>query len=131
MKKIALKAIGLAIGKTVRGRVARVILLVGLVPVLAIGAYLGLSLRDTLGGTANHHLESYSRVEAAAVANVVRQAEANIELLASNPILESPTASREEKRTQLLEAEAFFAVFEDITLVDASGRVIDSTTYAF
>jgi len=131
LRKIASRAIGLAIGKTVRGRVARIILLVGLLPVLGIGAYLGLSLRGTLGGTANHHLESYSLIEAAAVANVVRQAEANIELLASNPILESPTASREEKLTQLLEAEDFFGAFEDITLIDPSGRVIDSTTYVF
>ncbi len=131
MKKIAFRAIGLAVGTTVRGRVARIILVVGLLPLLGIGAYLALSLRDTLGSTANHNLKNYSRVEAAAVANVVRQAEANIQLLASNPVLESPSATREEKRTQLLEAEAFFAAFEDITLIDPSGRVIDSTTYVF
>ncbi|MBI1885652.1 MAG: EAL domain-containing protein [Chloroflexi bacterium] len=131
MKKIAFRAIGLAVGKTVRGRVARIILVVGLLPLLGIGAYLALSLRDTLGGTANHSLKNYSLVEAAAVANVVRQAEANIKLLASNPVLESSAATREEKRTQLLEAEEFFAAFEDITLIDPSGRVIDSTTWVF
>lgn len=90
MKRIAFQAIGLAVGKTVRGRVARIILLVGLLPLLGIGAYLALSLRDTLGGTTNRNLESYSAVEAAAVANVVRQAEANIELLASNPSWSHP-----------------------------------------
>ena len=55
----------------------------------------------------------------------------DMKVVASNPVLQSPTASSEEKAKQLREARDFFNVFEDITLIDPTGSVIDSTTYSY
>ena len=131
MKSAAAKAWSLLLGSTVRGRIGRVILLAALVPLLGMALYVVTSLTHALGTSANDNLENHARLQAAAVANVLGQAATNVELLASNPILRSPTASEEEQLQQLEQAERFFHVFEDITLVDPMGRVIASTSYVY
>lgn len=118
-------------GRSIRGRVARVLLLVGLLPLLGMAAYIVVSQRAVLSQTANDNLANHALLEAASVERILGTAAGDVEVLASNPILQSPTASLEEKSGQLRQAQDFFEVFEDITLIDPRGNVIDSTTYSY
>ena len=119
------------IGRSIRGRVGRFFLLVGLVPLLVMAGYLVFLQSGVFSETTNDNLANYARVEAASVEHVLGTAASDLMVVASNPVLRSPTASREEKAKQLREAQDFFNVFEDITLIDTTGSVIDSTTYSY
>lgn len=119
------------LGRSIRARVGRFLLLVGLVPLLAMAAYIFVSQRAILSQTANDNLTNHAQLEAASIERVLRDAAGDVEVLASNPVLQTSTASREEKSQQLRQAQDFFDVFEDITLIDPQGNVVDSTTYLY
>ena len=119
------------VGQSIRGKAGRLLLLVGLLPLLAIAAYVFLSQRAVLSQTANDNLANHALLEAASVERVLRDAGHDIELLASNPVIRSPTASREEKLEHLRQAQALFDIFEDVTLIDPEGNVVESTSYLY
>ena len=96
-----------------------------------MAAYFFLSQRGVLSQTANDNLANHALLEAASVERVLRDAGHNIELLASNPVIQSPTASREEKLEHLSQARALFGTLEDITLIDPDGNVVESTSYLY
>lgn len=119
------------LGRSIRGRVGRFLLLVGLLPLLGMATYIVVSQRAVLSQTAKDNLANHALLEAASVERILRNAAGDVEVLASNPVLQSPTASLEEKSEQLRQAQDFFDVFEDITLIDPQGRVLDSTSYSY
>ena len=127
----ASRLLAILLGQSIRGRVARLLLLAGLVPLLGVAAYVSLSQRTVLSETANENLANHALLQAAAVERLMHEATGDIQVLASNPVLQSPSASRTAKSEQLREAQDFFEVFEDITLIDPQGNVIDSTTYSY
>lgn len=118
-------------GQSIRGKAGRLLLLVGLLPLLAMAAYVFLSQRAVLSQTANDNLANQALLEAASVERVLHDAGHDIEVLASNPVIRSPTASREEKLEELRQAQALFDIFEDVTLIDPEGNVIESTSYLY
>ncbi len=118
-------------GRSIRGRVGRLLLLVGLLPLLGMAGYIMVSQRAVLSRTANDNLANHALLEAASVERILDAAASDLEVLASNPVLQSSTASLDEKSEQLEQAQGFFEIFEDITLIDPDGNVIDSTTYSY
>ncbi len=102
-------------------------MLVGLAPLFVVVAYIFFSQRAVLLETADQNLRSHAELEADAVGHILRQTEENLRVLASNPVLRSPDASSEE----LLEQLTSFTVFEDVTMLDPAGNVIESATYSF
>ena len=123
--------LAILLGRSIRGRVARLLLLAGLVPLLGVAVYVSLSQRTVLSETANDNLANHALLQAAAVERLTHEATGDIQVLASNPVLQSPSASGAAKSEQLRQAQDFFQVFEDITLIDPQGNVIDSTTYSY
>ena len=119
------------VGRSVRGRVSRAFLLIGLIPIVAMAGYLVFVQRGIFSETTNEMLASHAQIEASNVEHILLDAANDMKVVASNPVLHSPTALSEEKTKQLREAQDFFNVFEDITLIDPSGNVIDSTTYSY
>jgi diguanylate cyclase (GGDEF)-like protein/putative nucleotidyltransferase with HDIG domain len=111
--------------------VGRVLLFVGLAPLLAIALYVAVWQRSTLSQTATDNLANHALLEAAGIERLLNDAAGDIEALAANPVLEAPGAPAEQKSKQLRQAQDFFEVFEDITLIDLQGNVTDSTTYLY
>jgi diguanylate cyclase (GGDEF)-like protein len=130
-RPLAFRLGGILAGQSIRGRAGRLLLLVGLLPLLVMAAYVFLSQRGVLSQTANDNLANQALLQAASVERVLRDAGHDIELVASNPVIQSPTASREEKLQQLRLARALFDIFEDITLIDPEGDVVGSTDYLY
>jgi diguanylate cyclase (GGDEF)-like protein/PAS domain S-box-containing protein len=122
---------GLLLGRSIHGRVGRFLILVGLIPLLALATYIAVSQRAVLSSTASENLSSHASLRAASVERVLRDAAKDVEVIAANPALRSPGASNEEMSSQLKEAQGFYDVFEDITIVDTKGNVIDSTSYLY
>src|SRR3990172_212812 len=111
-----------------RGRLWRTLLLCGMTPLFALVGYVLLSQQDVLAQKSNENLLAHATQQAAAVKRVLDNAAGDARVLASNPVLKSPSTSQEEKSRQLHEAQSFYNLFEAITLVDPRGNVIDSTT---
>ncbi len=131
LRNVINHAKGTVLGYSVRAKVGRLILLAGVIPLAIVSLYILLSLHGRLGHTAHSNLENYAVLEAQAVRSVLQRAQANIHTLASNPVLSSPDSEPAQKQVELKQAEDFFGVFEDITLVDRTGKVVTSTTYSY
>ena len=114
----------LLVGQSVRGRAVRFLLVVGLVPLVAVAAYIFVSQRAVLTQTANDNLANHAALQAASVERLLDEASGDIEVLVSNPVLQSRTASLEEKSKQMREAQDFFEVFEDSKLAEFSARAM-------
>ena len=114
-----------------RGRLWRTLLLCGMTPLFALVGYVLLSQQDVLAQKANENLLAHASQQAVAVKRVLDNAAGDARVLALNPVLKSPSASQAEKSRQLREAQSFYDLFEDITLVNPKGNVIDSTSYLY
>ena len=80
------------IGRSIRGRVGRLFLLVGLVPLLVMAGYLVFLQRGVFSETTNDNLANYARVEAASVDHVLSMASSDLMVVASNPVLPVPNS---------------------------------------
>lgn len=125
------RSLRLILGRSLRGRVGRFFLFVGLVPLLALGLYTAVSQERIVSKTAEENLANYARLEAASVEYILRDAAENVAVIAANPALTAPTATALEKAKQLTQAQEFFDVFDDVTLVDTSGNVVHSTSFNY
>ena len=117
----------LIIGRTLGGRAGRYVLIAGLVPLLALSVYLVQSQRSDLASAADANLASHAVLQAQTVNQLLEQANENVGVIAANPMLSSAGVPREVVLEQL---EAF-TLFEDVTLLDLEGRVVESTSYDF
>ncbi len=122
---------GVLLGGSIRGWVVRFLLVVGLVPLLSVVVYLTFWQRGILQDAASDDLATQAQLEASQVERTLSDGATSIQTLSENPILQSPTASRETKLEEMLEAQEFTGAFEDVTLIDTQGQVIESTTYLF
>lgn len=77
------------------------------------------------------NLEKLNRLISFQIENFMAQAFNNIAVLSSNPILISQKTSLEEKSTELKKIYKYYQLFQDITILDPTGRVIASTGYRF
>ncbi len=118
-------------GTSLRARVAAFLVLVGLFPLFAVACYVVFYQQDVLSNTANDNLAKHAVLQADAVERIINGAVEDVGVLAANPIIQSRSASAEEKSGQLEQAQDFFDIFEDITLVDHGGVVISSTSYLY
>ncbi|MFV2064285.1 MAG: diguanylate cyclase domain-containing protein, partial [Chloroflexota bacterium] len=117
----------IVLGPTIRGRFGRSLILAGLAPVVMLFLYVATSQRADLAAVANANLASQARLQAAAVATIIDQAAESVMALAANPALRDADAPSTELRDQL---EAY-SLFEEVTLLDPRGAVIEATSYGY
>jgi signal transduction histidine kinase len=85
------------------------------------------SLLDTTTSTfENMGLEIGNEIE-----RLVNDGRDNIVILANNPILRSENETTSEKHEQLDLTHRYYEIYDDITLLDTTGRVITSATYNY
>ena len=118
----------LAFGSSIRGRFGRALVVAGLTPLVALSVVFVSSQRDDLEMSANDSLAGQARLQAAAVASVLRQAEESITVLAANPALVHHDDVPEAELRMQLEA---YGLFDEVTFLDMRGVVIESTSYRF
>lgn len=106
-------------------------MVVGLAPVIALGAYEASSDRSSALARANSELDARSADGAALVTQRVTEARTALEALATNPVLTHEGASPEDLQEQLATARRLYPAFEDITLVAPGGQVAASTDHAY
>ncbi|MGQ9571786.1 MAG: diguanylate cyclase [Dehalococcoidia bacterium] len=123
--------IRLLLGRSIQGRLAALLLLVGVGPLVAMAVYFATSQRAVLSDTADQNLRSHAQLEAGAIGRLLRDARAHVQVLADSPVLQSASASSDEMLAQLGQAQRFSPLLEDISLVDTEGNVVASTSYAF
>jgi diguanylate cyclase (GGDEF)-like protein len=97
------------------------------VPLLVLSVLFVSAQQDDLEAVAQASLSSQAQLQAAAVNRVVDQAAEEIAVLAANPAFQDPNATGAQVRQQL---EAF-SLFDDVTLLDPRGVVIETTSYGF
>lgn len=55
----------------------------------------------------------------------------DLRLLSQNPVLKSPTATYDEKMSEIYKVQDYYHYFDDITLMSLDGTAVLSTTYSF
>jgi PAS domain S-box-containing protein len=55
----------------------------------------------------------------------------DLRLLSQNPVLKSPTATYDEKMSEIYKVQDYYHYFDDITLLSLDGTAVLSTTYSF
>jgi hypothetical protein len=118
------------LGHSIQAQVARFLLIVGLLPLLAVATYLVVLQGGSVSKLTNDSLADQAALQAQSVDRILRAATSDVQILAANPVLRSDTATSQDKSNQIDDARRFFELFEDISLVDPYGNVIDSTSYS-
>ncbi len=119
------------LGKSLKARLNRLLILVGILPIAIVFGFFLLSMRPNVISGAEERLLESSQLQALAVRNELDEARTNIELLAANPFVGSGDIDPELELEQLHQASDFFKVFEDITVLTPQGQVRSSTTFSY
>ncbi len=119
------------LGKSLKARLNRLLILVGILPIAIVFGFLLLSMRPNVISGAEERLLESSQLQALAVRNELDEARTNIELLAANPFVGSGDVDPELELEQLHQASDFFKVFEDITVLTPQGQARSSTTFSY
>lgn len=105
--------------------------LIGVLPLLLNSLFSFSIIRDSLEKSTFSNLERMNELISFEIENLMAQAFNNISVLAQNPILISKETSKEEKEAELKKIYKYYALFQDITILNKNGEVITSTTYLF
>jgi diguanylate cyclase (GGDEF)-like protein len=117
----------IVLGSSIRGRVARTVMVVVIAPILLGASILSTTQRVELAAIAEGNLQNHATHQADAVSALLDRAHEAIAVLAENPVLHDPDSSTADLREQLLA----YGLFDDLTLVDANGDAITSTTSGY
>jgi len=112
-------------------KVTLLLLVVGLVQLVILSLFTLTTVEKTVTRTINSGLTSLAIEMGQEVHRVVNEAYHNILLLAQNPVITSPVATREEQRMELVKTQQFNRVFKDITLLNTNGDIRASVCYSF
>jgi len=114
-----------------RKKIIFLFLFFGLLP-LAIEFFLTIiQIQKSLRETERDNLISLSNEVVSSVEKIVQSIYFDVELLSANPLINSKSASNEEKLSEIKKIQDFYGIFEDITLIDLDGNVIISSTYKY
>ncbi len=117
--------------RSLRGRVAAYLLLAALLP-LGILVVSGALIQPALiRSSVESNLVALSEAGSRLVVQRLREAQAQIQVLAIDPVIASSASSRENKQARLDALKGFYPIFDDITLLGTSGGVLASTTYQY
>ncbi|MGA1844910.1 MAG: cache domain-containing protein [bacterium] len=112
-------------------KVTLLLLVVGLVQLVILSFFTLTTVEKTVTRTINSGLTSLAVEVGQEVHRVVNEAYHNILLLAQNPVITSPVATREEQQMELVKTQQFHRIFKDITLLNTNGDIRASVFYSF
>ncbi len=117
--------------RSLRGRVAAYLLLAALLP-LGVLVVSGALIQPALTRSAvESNLVALSEAGSRLIVQRLREAQAQIQVMAVDPVIASSASSRENKQARLDALKGFYPIFDDITLLGTSGGVLASTTYQY
>jgi len=114
--------------KTIRCRLLTAMVLVGLVPLLIVLVPLATVLNRNLRNREEVKLSETARQLGRLVAEVTDRTSRELSSLQSNPLLADPESSLETKLAEMHRLVKIYEVYTDISLYDADGFLIGSTT---
>ena len=116
---------GLVLGRTIRGRFGRAVMIAGLAPILTTVLLGTTTLRADLALVADDDLASQAQLQSAAVSHVLDRAAEDVLVLAANPVVRDRTG----ETTHVLEQLGAYESFEEVTLLHPSGAILAATSY--
>lgn len=114
-----------------RTKTILVLLFFGITPLLLNGLFTHFRSEKSLKEKTSQNLEEMNRLVTAQIENFIIEAFKNVEALSQNQILISPEVPLEEKSAEIKKIVSYYPIFEDITLLDISGRVLTSSSFKF
>lgn len=114
--------------KTIRSRLLSSMVLTGLVPVLVVLMPLGTVLKQQLRKQEERKLAQTARQLGRLIAEVNDRSARELSSLQTNPLLCDPDGSIEQKLAEMKRLVGIYEVYSDISLYDADGFLIASTT---
>ncbi len=118
-------------GQSLRAHVLVILLVVGLLPTFATGAYLVFAERQRAVGEVIAELDMHAREGVVLLQGRVTESRTAIEAVALNPVLRDPAARDADRQAQLDTLRRLYPDFDDITIVTPDGRTAASTDYAY
>jgi diguanylate cyclase (GGDEF)-like protein len=117
--------------RSLRGRVAAYLLLAALLPVGVLVVSSALIQPALIRSGVESNLVDLSEAGSRLILQQLQEAQAQIQIMAADPIVASTARSREDKQARLDALKGFYPIFDDITLLGTSGGVLASTTYQY
>ena len=117
--------------RSLRGRVAAYLLLAALLPVGVLVVSGALIQPALIRSGVESNLVDLSEAGSRLILQQLQEAQAQIQVMAVDPIVASTARSRADKQARLDALKGFYPIFDDITLLGTSGGVLASTTYQY
>ncbi len=117
--------------RSLRGRVAAYLLLAALLPLGVLVVSGALIQPALIRSGVESNLVALSEAGSRLIVQRLQEAQAQIQVMAADPVIASGASSRENKQARLDALKGFYPIFDDITLLGTSGGVLASTTYQY
>lgn len=105
--------------------------IVGILPLFAGITYFFKNSENYIKSELNNNLEVLVKNTKNEIRRLLESCVADIKILAESEIMRSPNISADKKLSEMKKIQDYYRRFEDITLINTKGKVLESTAYNY